>query len=121
MSWIERALEERLAQAAADGELAAPSLEGKPLADLHWERPQGWWAQQFVQRELSHDRRAAAAAAAATARAGFWRCADVAAVRDAVQVANDAIARANVNLIDADRLSPFDGDDIVERWHRLRR
>lgn len=121
MSWIERVLEERLAQAAADGELAAPTLEGKPLADLHWERPQGWWAQRFVQRELSHDRRVAAIAAAASARAGFWRCADVEAVRDAVRAANDALVRANLNLIDADRLPLFDPDDVVERWRRLRR
>ena len=121
MSWIERAVEERLAQAAADGELAAPTLEGRPLADLHWERPPGWWAQQFVQRELSHDRRVAAVAAAASAQAGFWRCVDVGSVRDAVRVANDAIVRANVNLVDADRLPLFDAADIVERWHRLRR
>ena len=121
MSWIERMLEERLAQAAADGELAAPALEGKPIADLHWERPQGWWAHQFVQRELSHDRRVAATAAAATARAGFWRCDDIPSVLDAVHVANDAIVRANVNLIEADRLPLFDADDIVERWRRLRR
>jgi hypothetical protein len=121
MSWIERVLEERLAQAAADGELSAPRLEGKPLADLHWERPQGWWAQQFVQRELSHDRRVVAVAAAASSQAGFWRCADVESVRDAVRRANDAIARANVNMVDADRLPLFGADDIVERWRRLRR
>jgi hypothetical protein len=121
MSWIERAVEERLAQAAADGELAAPALEGRPLADLHWERPQGWWAEQFVRRELSHDRRVAAASAAASARAGFWRCPDVESVRDAVRGANDAIVRANVNLIDSDRLPLFVTDDIVERWRRLRR
>ena len=76
VSWIERVIEERLAQAAAAGELDAPHLNGKPLPDLDRPREQGWWADQFVRRELSHDRRKVAEAAAAEARAGFWRADD---------------------------------------------
>ncbi|MEZ5295059.1 MAG: hypothetical protein R2697_01910 [Ilumatobacteraceae bacterium] len=121
MSWIERIVEERLAKAAEDGELAASHLEGKPIADLHWERPAGWWAKQFAERELSHDRRAAALEAAAASRAGFWRCADVAAVRAAVAEANAAIDRANVNIVPDQRVDRFDVADIVERWHGLQR
>lgn len=119
MSWIERMLEERLARAAADGELDAPALSGKPLPDLDRPREQGWWAKQFVERELSHDRRAIAAAAASVARAGFWRCRSEDEVRAAVRAANQAIVRANVNLIADDRLDVFDADDIVARWRRL--
>lgn len=114
-------VEERLAKAAADGELAAPHLEGKPIADLHWERPEGWWAKRFFERELSHDRRSDALQSAATARAGFWRCSDEASVRDAVLQANAAIDRANVNIVPADQVDRFDLDDIVDRWRRLRR
>lgn len=121
MSWIERAVEERLAKAAAAGELDTPHLAGKPLPDLDRPREQGWWAQQFVRRELSHDRRKAAEAAAAAARAGFWRAATEADLRDRVQAANEAIDRANVNLVEADRLDRFDIDDIRARWTRLRR
>jgi hypothetical protein len=121
MMWIERMLEERLARAAAEGELAAPTLEGKPIPDLHRERPQGWWAERFVQRELSHDRRERAERAAAGARAGFWRCADETALDDAVRAANEAVVRANVNLLETDRLALFDRDEIVARWRRLRR
>jgi len=121
MSWIERMLEERLAQAAADGELSAPALEGKPIPDLHWERPPGWWAEQFVRRELSHDRRKVAADAAALARARFWRCLDLDELRASVQDANARIERANVNLIETDRLPLFDAGDVIERWRRLRR
>ena len=121
VSWIERAVEERLARAAANGELQVPELHGKPLADLDKPRNSGWWADRFVARERSHDRRKDAEAAAASARAGFWRCDDVEAVRRAVARANDAIATANLNLIDSDHLAPFDVDDIVDRWHRLRR
>lgn len=121
VSWIERALEERLAQAAASGELDTPHLVGKPIADLDRPRPPGWWAEQFVQRELSHDRREAAAATAASARAGFWRSSDVDELRDRVRTANADLVRANVNLIDADRLPLFDVTEIEASWRRLRR
>ncbi len=119
VSWIERAVEERLAQAARNGELTAPHLAGKPLDDLDRPRPQGWWAERFVERELSHDRRVRALDDAAAARAGFWRTHTLAELRAAVADANAAIARANVNLIPGDRLEPFDATDIEARWHRL--
>lgn len=119
MSWIERAVEERLAQAARNGELSTPHLEGKPLDDLDRQRPQGWWADRFVARELSHDRREKALAEAASARAGFWRTATLDELHAAVDAANAAIARANVNLLPADQLEPFDAADIEARWRRL--
>src|SRR5262249_41193752 len=82
MSWTERMLEERLASAAANGELSAPHLEGKPLPDIDRQRSQGWWAEQFAARELSHDRRERAVVAAAQARAGFWRAASLDELRE---------------------------------------
>ncbi|MET0908215.1 MAG: hypothetical protein ABWZ99_02005, partial [Ilumatobacteraceae bacterium] len=121
MSWIERAVEERLARAAANGELQVPELHGKPLADLDQPRHSGWWADRFVARERSHDRRKDAEAAAARARAGFWRCVDVEAVRRAVARANEAIVAANLDMIESDRLGRFDPDEIVDRWRKLRR
>jgi multidrug efflux pump subunit AcrA (membrane-fusion protein) len=119
VSWIERVLEERLAQAARTGELSVPHLEGKPLADLDRQRQQGWWAEQFVARELSHDRRKAAESAAASARAGFWRAESVDELRERVGAANAAITTANLNLVDADRLEPFDAREIESRWRAL--
>ena len=121
MSYLERMLEERLAKAAADGELSAPRLEGKPIADLHWARPEGWWAKRFFERELSHDRRSVALEGAAAARAAFWQCPDETTVRVAVADANAAIDRANVNIVADQQLDAFDVDDIVDRWRRLRR
>lgn len=112
-------LEERLAQAARTGELSVPHLEGKPLADLDRQRQQGWWAEQFVARELSHDRRKAAESAAASARAGFWRAESIDELRERVTAANAAIATANLNLVDADRLEPFDAREIESRWRAL--
>jgi hypothetical protein len=120
MGWIERSVEERLANAAAAGELDAPTLKGKPLPDLDRPRPQGWWAEQFVRRELSHDRRVRAEAAARAARAGFWRATDTDELSGLVRDANAAIVRANVNLVEGDRLECFDAADVEARWRRLR-
>lgn len=121
MSWIERSVEERLAQAVRDGELDPGPLKGKPLADLDRRRQQGWWAEGFVKRELSHDRRVAAEADVARARIGFWQADSVEELGELVAAANQAIDRANVNLVDADLLERFDVADIVDRWRRLRR
>ncbi len=118
MSWIERSVEERLANAAAGGELDTPELNGKQL-DLDTPRGQGWWADQFTRRELSHDRRQRAEAAAAAARVGFWRAPTIDDLRARIRDANNAIVRANINLIVTDRLAPFDPDDIEDRWRRL--
>lgn len=120
MSWIERSVEVRLAKAAEAGELRAPTLEGKPLDDLDRPREQGWWADRFVRRELSHDRRERAVVAAAAARAGFWRAESADDLRGRVADANAAIVRANINLIEADRLELFAAADVERRWRRLR-
>lgn len=119
MSWIERSVEERLAKAAAAGELDTPHLRGHEL-DLDRRRGDGWWADQLVRRERSHDRRTRELEAAATARAGFWRAEREDEVRRLVGVANAAIESANLNMLESDRIDPFDADDIVGRWRELR-
>jgi hypothetical protein len=119
VSWIERAVEERLAQAARGGELSVPHLEGKPIADLDRQRGQGWWADQFVQRELSHDRAEQARAAASAARAQFWRAESVEQLTELVAAANQHITTANLNLVAADQLPRFDIADIERRWREL--
>jgi hypothetical protein len=121
VSWIERVVEERLAQAAASGELDAPHLHGRSLPDLDRPREQGWWAEQFVRREMSHDRRRVAEAAAAEARTGFWRATTVDELRGLVTAANAAIAKANLNVIASDHLPLFDWPGISGRWEQLRR
>jgi hypothetical protein len=121
MSWVERLVEERLAKAAANGELDTPHLKGKPLPDLDRSRSQGWWADRFVERERSHDRRTVAEAAAAEARAGFWRATTEDDLRERVSAANAMIAKANINLIESDQLEHFDWRDIRDRWLALRR
>lgn len=121
VSWIARSVEERLARAAANGELDAPTLKGKPIADLDRRRPDGWWADQFVARERSHDRLEEAQRKVNAARSRFWNCPDLDALRVAVDAANDLIDEANGGLIASDRIARFDHVDIRDRWNRLRR
>ena len=120
MSWIERSVEQRLANAAAAGELDTPELNGTPL-DLDSQRGAGWWADQFTRRELSHDRRKVAELAADEARVAFWRAGTRDELMGLVRDANGAIERANVNRVAADRLDLFDPADIERRWRRGRR
>ncbi|MEJ7799398.1 MAG: hypothetical protein WKF60_02690 [Ilumatobacter sp.] len=120
MSWFERSVEEVLANAAAAGRLDTPELKGRQL-DLDSQRGQGWWADQFTRRELSHDNRRVAEAAAEQARIGFWRARTIDDLRHRVRDANHAIVRANINLVEYDRLTPFGPADIEDRWRRRRR
>lgn len=120
MSWISRSVEQRLANAAESGELRVEKLEGKPIPGIDERRPDGWWAEQFVQRELSHDRRKVAVAVSASARAGFWRAETAEQLAGLVADANQQIVAANINLVDADHLERFELADIVARWHALR-
>lgn len=119
MSWIERTVEQRLAQAARNGELSVPHLEGRPIADLDRQRPDGWWAERFVRRERSHDRRQAALAEAAVARAGFWRAADVDELHARVAATNAELRRVNAGLVDDDVIELFDPADVERRWREL--
>lgn len=120
MSWVSRMVEQRLANAAAAGELDGGPLKGKPLPGIDDQRPDGWWAEQFVKRELSHDRRKEALAAAARARVEFWKATSSSELADRVAGANQAIAHANTNMVDADQIELFDIGEIRRMWATLR-
>lgn len=114
-------VEDRLAKAAAAGELDGGPLAGKPLPDIDKQRPDGWWAEQFVRRERSHDRREIVVAAVAKARVGFWKATSAKELHDLVARSNEAIVHANINLVEADRVELFDLADIRRRWTDLAR
>ena len=119
MSWVSRMVEQRLANAAASGELDGGPLTGKPLPGIDEQRADGWWAEQFVKRELSHDRRKNALAAAARARVEFWKATSTTELADRVAGANQAIAHANINMVAGDRIELFDLDEVRRRWVAL--
>lgn len=120
MSWIERAVERRLDDAAAAGELdVSERFAGKPIPGLDRRRPDGWWADRFVERERSRGRWQEAVADVARHRAAFWRAVDVNSLVELVGSANSFIADANAKLVDEHRIEPFDTADIMARWRRL--
>lgn len=119
MSFLERIVEEKLARAARSGELDVPHLSGKPIPDLDRPRPTGWWADQFVARERSAQRRQDVDEYRRRARTAFWRCIAETELREQVAAANAEIATRNEHLLIGDRVDAFDPDDIVDRWRRL--
>ncbi len=121
MSWMDRLLEDQLARAAESGELVSEPLKGKPIPGIDETRPAGWWADSLVRRERSADRRQDAIAAVDAARVRFWRAENEAELRELVRTSNADIATANINLIESDRLDPFDVDDVLERWRAIGR
>jgi hypothetical protein len=53
---VEFLVERRISEAMERGELAAPTLSGKPIDDLDVHRQPGWWAEKFVERERERAR-----------------------------------------------------------------
>jgi hypothetical protein len=52
---MEFLVERQIREAIERGELDTPTLAGKPIEDLDVQRQPGWWAGQYVERELARD------------------------------------------------------------------
>ena len=50
---MDNVVERQIREAIERGELETPTLAGKPIPDLDVQRPDGWWAEKFVERELA--------------------------------------------------------------------
>ncbi len=120
MSWIDRAVERKVAEAIARGELDAPEMHGKPL-DLDSPRSDGWWAEQFVRRERSRLLRDESLPHRAAFPVRFWRAATVGELVATVTEANRWVTEVNTRLLTEDRLELFDHDEIIETWRALPR
>lgn len=119
MSWIDRIVEQQIAEAMARGELDTPErLKGKPL-DLDTQRGDGWWAEQFVRRERSHVLHEESKEELARRRAAFWRAPDRAALTTLVTDANRWLAELNQRLQPADRFELFDPREVADTWRSL--
>ncbi len=93
---------------------------GKPIPDLHEERPPGWWATRLVRRErsilkveeLDRDVRAA--------MPRLWRLDSESNVRVQVRGLNEQIEDYN-RVTTWEQRQPLDEEDIVEQWKQQRR
>ena len=120
MSWIERAVEQQLADAIERGELDTPAhLRGKQL-DLDTQRSDGWWAERFVRRERSHVLHDEAQAERARRAVAFWRAASLAELDNLVGDANHWIEQANTRLLPTDALEPFQLETVRTTWTSVR-
>ena len=119
MSWIDRIVEQQIAQAMARGELDTPEhLRGKPL-DLDTQRGDGWWAEQFVRRERSQLLREESMPQRAAYLPRFWRAATIAELMGLVTEANRWVVQTNERLQHADRLELFEPREMADTWRSL--
>ena len=119
MRWIDRIVEQQIAEAMARGELDTPDhLRGKPL-DLDTPRGDGWWAEQFVRKERSHLLREESQPERAIREAGFWRAATLQELTTRITEANKWIVGTNQRLLPADALALFDPADVVATWRSV--
>ena len=117
MSAFDAIIERRIRAAQEAGLFDDLPGKGKPLPDLHRERPAGWWAARVAKRERSIlwaedlDRELRAG------RARLWGLATEAAVRDGVGELNARIDAYNrvTTWQPRPRLAV---DEIVDRWRR---
>lgn len=118
MSWVERRVEQRIAEAMERGELDAGPLHGQPITDLDRPRQEGWWAERFVARERRRLAREEAAQIAERWRQRFGVVRDGADLRQRVEAANAWVDDVNGSLHPDDRLRPFDLAEVERDWRR---
>jgi hypothetical protein len=119
VSWIDRIVEQRIAEAIARGELDTPELSGASL-DLDQQRTDGWWAEQLVRKERSRVLHEDSLPELATRRAAFWRAPTEQRLLELVADANAWIAGVNKQLQPTDALDRVDPTEAVASWRRLR-
>ena len=119
VSWIDRIVEQRIAEAIERGELDTPNLRGASL-DLDQQRSDGWWAEQLVRKERSRALREDSLPERGTRQTAFWRAPTLPELLHFVAEANKWIVGVNQQLLPADALELFDPRDAVETWKRLR-
>ncbi|MEM7276365.1 MAG: DnaJ family domain-containing protein [Actinomycetota bacterium] len=94
---------------------------GRPIPDLHLERPPGWWAMRVVAEERDRTRREDLERELSVARAGWWRLPAEESVLQAVARWNESIDDHNRRTDDraADRLPRLDPAAVIARWRDL--
>lgn len=92
---------------------------GKPIEDLHRERPAGWWANRAVRSERDLLRFEELQRKITAAMPALWRLPDEAAVDQRVAELNNDIDDHNVvvKTRPIERLKP---DEILARWRQVR-
>jgi hypothetical protein len=106
----------RIEQAQKEGLFDNLPGKGKPIADLHYERPPGWWAMRMVRAERNRSTLEQLEGQIGTTRASFWRAGSETEVRQRVAEANRQISAYNTAAAVRNRKGRIDPSQIVARW-----
>lgn len=119
MSWIDLIVERQIQEAIERAALQGGAYHGKPLPDADVQRPQGWWAEQFVRRERSRIVREDHQDDYDAWRPTFWRAGTEGDLDELLLTANRRVADINADLIPEDAFTPFDADAVRSAWRAL--
>lgn len=117
MDFVER----RIEQAQRAGFFDNLELHGQPIPDLDTERPEGWWADQFLDRDKAQRQLVAVAQGIPLARNTAWREDNHDEVRRKLIRINQNIAEVNELVERRDRLELLDVEAEMATWREQRR
>lgn len=119
---FDQLVEERIQAGRKAGLFDGLAGRGKPIADIHKERPAGWWALRLLHNERSNVKREDLKMEVSEARRAFMQAGSETELRNRIGDLNIRIDQHNALTRDS-RLSPFprlDPSPIVQAWHRHR-
>lgn len=105
---MENFIEQRLAQAAADGEFSDLPGSGQPIPNLDRPYDPNWWARTMIDKIKNEDERRATIIRLEKQLASVWTLGSESAVRHRV-------AELNTDI------DIFDADAVVASWRQFRR
>ncbi len=119
MRIVETIAERRIRQAREDGLFDDLPGRGKPIADLHKQRPPGWWGMRQVETERAKVAAETLHEWLRPQRAALWRLDTTAEVAARVAELNRRIADHN-RRHPLGSANPLDVDRTIATWRRLR-
>lgn len=118
MSIWQAIAEPRIVEAQQHGVFGDLEGKGRPIADLHRHRREGWWVRRFVKAERDRDRARDFLRLLRADMAALWRVEGEEDARSEVASINERIIEQSPGSL----LGPFptlDEDDTVRRWREL--
>ncbi len=110
--------ERRIREARERGLFDGLAGTGEPIADLHVQRPEGWWANRLLKTERSKLKRSNLDQLVQSSMAQIWRLPSEVEVRKRVVELNAQIRDYNV-VTNLDARELLDSAEVVATWRRL--
>lgn len=117
MDFVER----RIVQAQRAGYFEDLPLRGRPIPDLDSERPEGWWAEEYIRRDRARQRVRDLERDVRRRKALLWQLDDHDDVRRGLLDLNVELTTANDQADRDDRAALIDVEAELRRWREHRR